>query len=246
VAPAVSQPSVVSPRRAFGFRVFYFITWALRFLISTIPEFGFPLVPAALLAAYLVLSACLPWLSVRRPVLPGPFFVLQAAGASALAAAAAKKPDVVLMDLVMPVMDGVEATRKIRAGLPDVRVIELTSFVGEDKVFPALRAGAAGYLLKDVEPPELADTLRAVARGESRLAPDIQKQPVTGIAGPGAAPREEDVLRRLARGRSNREIGADLFIAEKTVKTHISSILAKLRLEGRTQAAVYAVKHGLE
>jgi DNA-binding NarL/FixJ family response regulator len=256
VAPAVSQPSVVSPRRAFGFRVFYFITWAavaLRFLISTIPEFGFPLVPAALLAAYLVLSACLPWLSVRRPVLPGPFFVLQAAGASALAAAAAKKPDVVLMDLVMPVMDGVEATRKIRAGLPDVRVIELTSFVGEDKVFPALRAGAAGYLLKDVEPPELADTLRAVARGESRLAPDIQKQPVTGIAGPGSAadvealtPREEDVLRRLARGRSNREIGADLFIAEKTVKTHISSILAKLRLEGRTQAAVYAVKHGLE
>ena len=181
-------------------------------------------------------------------------------GAAAVAAAAAKRPDVVLMDLVMPVMDGVEATRRIRADLSDVRVIVLTSFAGEDKVFPALRAGAAGYLLKDVKPAELADTIRAVARGESRLAPDIQKQLVSGIAssGPGgvtsgaAAPietltaREEDVLRCLARGRSNKEIAADLFIAEKTVKTHISSILAKLRLVDRTQAAVYAVKHGLE
>jgi NarL family two-component system response regulator LiaR len=176
-------------------------------------------------------------------------------GAAAVAAAAAKKPDVVLMDLVMPVMDGVEATRKIRADLPDARVIVLTSFAGEDKVFPALRAGAAGYLLKDVKPADLADTIRAVARGESRLAPDIQKRLVTGIAGPGAGgaadvealtAREEDVLRCLARGRSNKEIAADLFIAEKTVKTHISSILAKLRLEDRTQAAVYAVKHGLE
>ena len=181
-------------------------------------------------------------------------------GAAAVAAAAAKKPDVVLMDLVMPVMDGVEATRRIRAELGDVKVIVLTSFAGEDKVFPALRAGAAGYLLKDVKPAELADTIRAVARGESRLAPDIQKQLVSGIAGSaaggamagGAAPietltaREEDVLRCLARGRSNKEIAADLFIAEKTVKTHISSILAKLRLVDRTQAAVYAVKHGLE
>jgi two-component system, NarL family, response regulator LiaR len=172
-------------------------------------------------------------------------------GSAAVAASAAKKPDVVLMDLVMPVMDGVEATRRIRADLPDVRVIVLTSFAGEDKVFPALRAGAAGYLLKDVKPAELADTIRAVARGESRLAPDIQKKLVTGIAGPGAdvealTVREEDVLRCLARGRSNKEIAADLFIAEKTVKTHISSILAKLRLEDRTQAAVYAVKHGLE
>ncbi len=177
-------------------------------------------------------------------------------GAAAVAAAAAKKPDVVLMDLVMPVMDGVEATRRIRAELPEVRVIVLTSFAGEDKVFPALRAGASGYLLKDVKPADLADTIRAVARGESRLAPDVQKQLVSGIAGSpaGAAAaatepltaREEDVLRCLARGRSNKEIAADLFIAEKTVKTHISSILAKLRLGDRTQAAVYAVKHGIE
>ena len=176
-------------------------------------------------------------------------------GAEAVALCAQQTPDLVLMDLIMPGMDGVEATRRIKAELPDVRVIVLTSFAGEDKVFPALRSGAAGYLLKDVKPADLADTIRAVARGESRLAPDIQKQLVSGIAGsaagaPSAAEaltaREEDVLRCLARGRSNKEIAADLFIAEKTVKTHISSILAKLRLADRTQAAVYAVKHGFE
>lgn len=173
-------------------------------------------------------------------------------GEAAVRLAAAKKPDVALMDLVMPVLDGVEATRRIRAEVPATRVIVLTSFAGEDKVFPALRAGAAGYLLKDVKPADLAETIRAVARGESRLAPDIQQKLMTGIAGPGAGgaepltAREEDVLRCLARGRSNKEIAADLFIAEKTVKTHISSILAKLGLEDRTQAAVYAVKHGIE
>ena len=178
-------------------------------------------------------------------------------GAAAVAAAAAKKPDVVLMDLVMPVMDGVEATRRIRAEAPEVRVIVLTSFAGEDKVFPALRAGASGYLLKNVKPAELAETIRAVARGESRLAPDVTTKVLSGIAaggpaGAGAAAaealtaRETEVLRCLARGRSNKEIAADLFIAEKTVKTHISSILAKLELADRTQAAVYAVKHGLE
>jgi NarL family two-component system response regulator LiaR len=167
-------------------------------------------------------------------------------------------PDVVLMDLVMPGMDGVEATRKVREAHPDVKVIVLTSFAEEDKVFPALRAGASGYLLKDVKPTELAETIRAVARGESRLAPDVTKKVLSGIAagGPsgGAAaapagaltPREEEVLRCLARGRSNKEIAADLFIAEKTVKTHISSILAKLELADRTQAAVFAVKHGFE
>jgi NarL family two-component system response regulator LiaR len=174
------------------------------------------------------------------------------AGAGAVEAAAKVHPDVVLMDLVMPGMDGVEATRKVREQNPDARVIVLTSFAEEEKVFPALRAGAAGSLLKDVKPAELAETIRAVARGESRLSPDVTKKVLSGIAagGPGGAaaltPREEEVLRCLARGRSNKEIAADLFIAEKTVKTHISSILAKLELADRTQAAVYAVKHGFE
>jgi NarL family two-component system response regulator LiaR len=173
-------------------------------------------------------------------------------GAGAVEAAAKVHPDVVLMDLVMPGMDGVEATRKVREQNPDARVIVLTSFAEEEKVFPALRAGAAGSLLKDVKPAELAETIRAVARGESRLSPDVTKKVLSGIAagGPGGAaaltPREEEVLRCLARGRSNKEIAADLFIAEKTVKTHISSILAKLELADRTQAAVYAVKHGFE
>lgn len=177
-----------------------------------------------------------------------------ASGREALEAAAKKKPDVVLMDLVMPEMDGIEATRQIRAAHPEVRVIVLTSFAEETKIFPAIRAGATGYLLKDVKPAELADTIRAVARGESRLHPDVTRKVLSGIAGgdPGKAvveeltDREIEVLRCLARGRSNKEIAAELFIAEKTVKTHISNILAKLGFADRTQAAVYAVKHGYE
>jgi len=177
-----------------------------------------------------------------------------ASSREALEAAAKKKPDVVLMDLVMPEMDGIEATRQIRAAHPEVRVIVLTSFAEEAKIFPAIRAGATGYLLKDVKPAELADTIRAVARGESRLHPDVTRKVLSGIAGgdPGKAvveeltDREIEVLRCLARGRSNKEIAAELFIAEKTVKTHISNILAKLGFADRTQAAVYAVKHGYE
>ncbi len=177
-----------------------------------------------------------------------------ASGAEALAAAGKAKPQVVLMDLVMPEMDGVEATRRLIAEHPEIRVIVLTSFADEDKIFPALRAGAAAYLLKDVKPGELADTVRAVARGEVRLAPDVTRKVLSGITGapegretgePLTA-RETEVLRCLARGLANKEIAAELFIAEKTVKTHISSILAKLSLADRTQAAVYAVKHGIE
>jgi NarL family two-component system response regulator LiaR len=177
-----------------------------------------------------------------------------AGGVEALAVAGKVKPHVVLMDLVMPEMDGVEATRRMLAEHPEIRVIVLTSFAEDDKIFPALRAGAAAYLLKDVKPADLAETVRAVARGESRLSPDITRKVLSGIAGGSAAQepaealtsRETEVLRCLARGLANKEIAAQLFIAEKTVKTHISSILAKLALADRTQAAVYAVKHGIE
>jgi len=177
-----------------------------------------------------------------------------ASGAEAVEAAGKAGPDVILMDLVMPVMDGVEATRRIRAANPDAKVIVLTSFAEDDKIFPAIRAGAAGYLLKDVKPAELVDTIRAVARGESRLAPDITRKILSGIAGAGRGQppqeqltgREAEVLGCLARGLSNKEIAAELFIAEKTVKTHISNILSKLDLSDCTRAAVYAVKHGYQ
>lgn len=174
-------------------------------------------------------------------------------GVDALRQAERSRPDVVLMDLVMPEMDGIEATRRLREKHPDSRVIVLTSFADDDKVFPAIRAGAIGYLLKDVKPTELAETIRAASRGESRLAPDVTRRVLSGISGGSATgdveeltDRETDVLRRVARGMSNKEIGVDLDIAEKTVKTHISSILAKLGLEDRTQAAIWAVKRGFE
>jgi NarL family two-component system response regulator LiaR len=173
-------------------------------------------------------------------------------GVEALEAAKKLQPQVVLMDLVMPVMDGIEATKKLHDALPDIKVIVLTSFTDDDKLFPALRAGAVAYLLKDVGPQELAETIRAAARGETRLNPDVTQRLVAGLAG-GAAERPEDllteremdVLRCLARGMSNKEIGADLFISEKTVKTHVGSILDKLGLADRTQAALYAVKRGV-
>jgi NarL family two-component system response regulator LiaR len=173
-------------------------------------------------------------------------------GVEALEAAKKLQPQVVLMDLVMPVMDGIEATKILHDTLPDIKVIVLTSFTDDDKLFPALRAGAVAYLLKDVGPQELAETIRAAARGETRLNPDVTQRLVAGLAG-GAAERPEDllteremdVLRCLARGMSNKEIGADLFISEKTVKTHVGSILDKLGLADRTQAALYAVKRGV-
>jgi NarL family two-component system response regulator LiaR len=128
----------------------------------------------------------------------------------------------------------------------------LTSFADDDKVFPALRAGAAGYLLKDVGPKELSEAIAAAARGESTLHPDVTRRLVAGLAGgAGQRPedllteREMDVLRCLARGKSNKEIGADLFISEKTVKAHVGSILDKLGLADRTQAAIFAVKRGV-
>jgi NarL family two-component system response regulator LiaR len=171
-------------------------------------------------------------------------------GEEALAAVARGRPQVVLMDLVMPGMDGIEATRRLHAEHPEVKVIALSSFSDDDKLYPVIKAGAVAYLLKDVGPRELAEAIRAAARGEVRLAPEVTRRLMSGIAGegpPGQAltEREQQVLACLGRGRSNKEIAAELFISEKTVKTHVSNVLEKLGLADRTQAALYAVKRGL-
>ena len=166
--------------------------------------------------------------------------------------AAELRPDVVLLDLVMPGGDGIEAARKIRAASPASKVIVLTSYPDDATVLPALEAGAAGYLLKDVEPQELADGVRRVHRGESLLHPAVAPRVIREAVGPGTAstrealtPRELDVLRLLARGLPNKLIARELGIAERTVKTHVSSILAKLGVTDRTQAALYAVRERL-
>jgi NarL family two-component system response regulator LiaR len=165
------------------------------------------------------------------------------------------KPDVVLMDLVMPRMDGISATQQVLALDSAIKVIVLTSFSEDDKVIPAIQAGAASYLLKDVSPDDLVEAIRAVHHGEARLHPDIarklmqqvsQMHNIThGSSIDELTGREQEVLRLVARGRSNREIAQDLFISEKTVKTHVSNILGKLHLEQRTQLVVYAIKNKL-
>jgi NarL family two-component system response regulator LiaR len=155
-------------------------------------------------------------------------------GAEALAQAEALQPDVILMDLVMPKMNGIEATRQVTASQQGVRVLVLTSFAADDKVFPAIKAGALGYILKDTGPDDLVRAIRQVHRGEPTLEPP---DPLT--------PREMDVLRLLAQGKSNREIADELVLAELTVRTHVSNILGKLHLANRTQAALYALKEGL-
>jgi len=165
------------------------------------------------------------------------------------------QPDVVLMDLVMPHMDGITATEQIHAlGLP-TKVIALTSFSEDDKVFPAIQAGAASYLLKDISPDDLVDAIRAVHHGEARLHPDIARKLMQQVSQMRASTqessideltaREREVIRLVALGRNNREIAQELFISEKTVKTHISNLLGKLDLEHRTQLAIYAIKNNL-
>jgi NarL family two-component system response regulator LiaR len=164
-------------------------------------------------------------------------------------------PDVVLMDLVMPRLDGIAATRQVKALGGTTRVIALTSFTEDDKVFPAIQAGASSYLLKDVSPDDLVEAIRAVHRGEARLAPNIARklmEQVAHQAEPKHEPpaeelteRELEVIRLVAKGLSNQAIGQQLFISDKTVKTHISNILGKLDLEDRTQLAIYAIKNGL-
>jgi two-component system, NarL family, response regulator LiaR len=172
-------------------------------------------------------------------------------GAEAIRLVEETLPDVVLMDLVMPEMDGIEAIRRIRAFSPSTKVIVLTSFGEDDKVFPAIKAGAAGYLLKDVHPDELTDAVRRVQRGEALLHPAVAARLMREFADDresGAdqlTERELEVLGLIARGRSNKQIALELVLSEKTVKTHVSNILAKLHLADRTQAALYAVRRRL-
>jgi DNA-binding NarL/FixJ family response regulator len=169
-------------------------------------------------------------------------------GAGCVAAAELLRPDVVLLDLRMPGSDGVDALRGLRAGANPARVLVITSFPEPSAVLPAVRAGAAGYVYKDVDPPALAAAIRAVHAGHVLLHPDVARLLAAGEAQPAGVrltAREHQVLAEIAHGRSNREIARTLTLSEKTVKTHVSSILAKLGVQDRTQAALYAVRTGL-
>ena len=174
-------------------------------------------------------------------------------GEQAVSEARVVRPDVVLMDLVMPGAGGVAAIRQILAAEPQARVLVLTSFSSDDQVIPAVQAGASGYLLKDVAPADLEAAVRAVHRGEALLDRQVVAGVMAEVAGSRTSggdldqltPREVEVLRLLGRGLSNRTLAAELFVSEKTVKTHVSSILAKLGVGDRTQAALWAVRQGL-
>ncbi len=158
------------------------------------------------------------------------------------------RPDVVLLDLRMPGTDGVDALRGLREGGSPARVLVVTSFTEPSTVLPAVRAGAAGYVYKDVDPPALAAAIRAVHAGHVLLHPDVARLLAAGEAQPSGVrltAREREVLAEMARGRSNREIARALTLSEKTVKTHVSAILTKLGVQDRTQAALYAVRSGL-
>jgi DNA-binding NarL/FixJ family response regulator len=181
-------------------------------------------------------------------------------GAAAIEGATALRPDVVVMDLMMPGVDGVEATARIRNELPEIEVIALTSFVEEARVLAAIEAGASGFLLKDAEADDLAAAIRSAAAGEVHLDPAIagivarhlragsgnssQGGPDDGLSSLTA--RERDVLARVAEGLSNRAIAEALGITERTARTHVSNVLAKLGLSSRTQAALFALQHGLD
>jgi DNA-binding NarL/FixJ family response regulator len=182
-------------------------------------------------------------------------------GQEALEMAASLAPDIVLMDIHMPVMGGIEATQRLAISHPKVKVIILTSFTDQDHALPAIRAGAKGYLLKDLEPDELVQAVRRVNEGKVELHPDVAGQLMNqyvnlyqGSVGSAEehseneplTKRELEVLRLIASGMSNRAIAEALVITEKTVKTHVTHILSKLDLEDRTQAALYAVRHGLD
>jgi NarL family two-component system response regulator LiaR len=163
------------------------------------------------------------------------------------------QPDVILMDLVMPEMDGIEAIRQVIAHHPEARILVLTSFATDDKVFPAIKAGAMGYLLKDSEPREVVRAIYQVHRGESSLHPRIARKLMQELSRPQRRPpttdplteREVEVLRLVAQGKSNRQIADELVITVGTVRVHVSSILSKLHLASRTQATLYALREGL-
>lgn len=179
-------------------------------------------------------------------------------GLEAVELAAQVDPDVILLDLLMPHLDGVEATRRILAHDPQARVLILSSFGEDDQVFPAIRAGAQGYLLKDIQPRELVQAIRATYQGQAQLHPAITRRLMTAVAGvpasrPASLPpellalteRERTVLGLIAQGLNNRQIAEQMVVGESTVKTHVSNILDKLGLEDRTRAAIWAWKHGL-
>ena len=170
-------------------------------------------------------------------------------GATAVERARELRPDVVLMDLLMPIMDGVAATSAIRSSLPDTRVIALTSSMDSNLIVRAVQAGVIGYLLKETEAPRLREAIRAAAAGQSQFSPEVATALVYAISRPQSpehlTDRELEVLRHLAAGESNKEIARLLQISETTVKTHVKKVMSKLDVPSRTQAALYAVRTGL-
>lgn len=175
-------------------------------------------------------------------------------GEEAVRVVEAYEPEVILMDLIMPGMDGVEATRQVKKVCPKCQVIILTSYHEDEHIFPAIKAGALSYVLKDIDPDELAEAVRLAKTGQAYLNPQVAARMVKELRGglqeelnpfTELTEREMDVLRQVAAGKNNQEIADELVISEKTVKTHITNLLAKLHLKDRTQAAVYAWQEGI-